>query len=51
MTACQRVIVMMTAVRLCRFPLTLLLSQDKREEGSGHIVQHGRLLFVPTAPK
>lgn len=37
-TACQRAIVMTTAVRLCRFWLTLVLSQKRREEVSGHIV-------------
>lgn len=33
MTACQRVIVMTIAIRLCRFQLTLLLSIKKERRG------------------
>lgn len=36
LTACQRVIVAMTAIRLSRF--LLILFKEKEEEGSGHIV-------------
>lgn len=45
MTACQRVIATAIAVRLCRFWLTLVLSQKKGEELSGDRV-YGRLLSV-----
>lgn len=48
MTACQRASVTTIAVRLCRFWLTLVLSQKRREEVSGHIVSDSRLISVLT---